>query len=103
MYAVIASGGKQYRVVPGDIIRLEKLPGEEGSSVEFDRILMINDGEHIKIGTPFIEGSTVSGKVRSHGRNRKIQILKFQRRKQYRKQMGHRQPYTEVEITTISS
>lgn len=103
MYAVIASGGKQYRVTAGDIIRIERLPVEEGASIDFDRVLMINDGEHIKIGTPFVEGGSVSGKVKSQGRHRKIEILKFQRRKQYRKQMGHRQTYTEVEITTISS
>jgi large subunit ribosomal protein L21 len=103
MYAVIASGGKQYRVAPGDIIRLEKLPVEEGSSVNFDSVLMVSDGENIKIGNPFVAGSTVSGKVRSQSRSRKVQIVKFQRRKQYRKQMGHRQPFTEVEITTISS
>jgi large subunit ribosomal protein L21 len=103
MYAVIVSGGKQYRVAPGDVIRLEKLPAEEGSSVDFDRVLMVNDGESIKIGTPLVEGSTVSGKVKSQGRSKKVLILKFKRRKQYRKQRGHRQDYTEVEITAINS
>ncbi len=103
MYAVIASGGKQYRVAPGDTIRIEKLSAEEGSSVDFSDVLMVSDGERITVGTPFVEGSTVTGKVKSQGRGKKIQVLKFHRRKQYRKQMGHRQAYTEVEITAINS
>ncbi len=103
MYAVIASGGKQYRVAPGDIIRVEKLSAEEGSSVDFSNVLMVNDGEHINVGTPFVEGSTVSAKVKYQGRGKKIQVLKFHRRKQYKKSMGHRQAYTEVEITAINS
>ena len=103
MYAVIASGGKQYRVAPGDVVRVEKLSAEEGSSVEFRNVLMVSDGEHTNVGTPFLEGSTVSGIVKSQGRGRKIQILKFHRRKQYKKLLGHRQAYTEVEITAIKN
>jgi large subunit ribosomal protein L21 len=103
MYAVIASGGKQYRVAPGDVIRVEKLSAEEGSNVDFSNVLMINDGESISVGTPFVEGSSVTAKVKSQGRGKKIQILKFHRRKQYRKLTGHRQAYTEVEITAINS
>ena len=103
MYAVIASGGKQYKVSPGDVVRVEKLSAEEGSNVEFNNVLMIKDGENINVGTPFLEGGKVSGVVKSQGRDKKIQVLKFHRRKQYKKLIGHRQAYTEVEITAISS
>ena len=103
MYAVISTGGKQYRIEQGDVIRVEKLDGEEGASVDFDRVLMIGDGEEVTVGTPYIEGSVVSGAIKNHGRGKKIQIVKFRRRKNYRKQMGHRQAYTEVEITDIKT
>ncbi|HHJ11748.1 MAG TPA: 50S ribosomal protein L21 [Chromatiales bacterium] len=103
MYAVIATGGKQYRVAEGDTLRIEKLDAEEGSTVEFDTVLMVGEGEDVKIGTPVVEGARVSATVKAHGRGKKIEIIKFRRRKHHRKQMGHRQDYTEVQITGISA
>ena len=102
MYAVIKSGGKQYRVAPGDKLRVESLTAEEGATLELDQVMMIADGDDVKIGTPFIEGGKVSAVVKAHGRGKKIEIVKFRRRKHHRKQMGHRQHYTELEITGIS-
>ena len=101
MYAVIKTGGKQYRVAQGDILRVEKLTADVGASVNFDRVLMVADGDNISIGTPFIDGGKVTATIRSQGRSDKIKIIKFRRRKNYRRQMGHRQSYTEVEITGI--
>jgi large subunit ribosomal protein L21 len=101
MYAVIKTGGKQYKVSQGDTIRVEKLPAAEGDSIAFDTVLMIADGDKIQLGSPTIEGSSVSANVIKHGRGKKIEIIKFRRRKHYRKQAGHRQSYTEVEITAI--
>jgi large subunit ribosomal protein L21 len=101
MYAVIKTGGKQYRVAQGDVLRVEKLTADVGASIDLDRVLMVADGDNVSIGTPFIEGSKVTATVRSHGRGDKIKIIKFRRRKHYRKQMGHRQSYTEIEITGI--
>jgi large subunit ribosomal protein L21 len=101
MYAVIKTGGKQYRVAQGDVLRVEKLTADVGASIDLDRVLMVADGDNVSIGTPFIEGSKVTATVRSHGRGDKIKIIKFRRRKHYRKQMGHRQSYTEIEITSI--
>ena len=103
MYAVISTGGKQYRIAQGDVIRVEKLDGDEGSSVDFDRVLMIGNGDEVTVGTPYIEGSVVSGTIKNHGRGEKILVVKFRRRKNYRKQMGHRQAYTDVEITDIKT
>ncbi len=102
MYAVIATGGKQYRVSPGDTIRVEKLYYDEGAHVDFDQVLLIHDDESTSVGTPFVEGGKVTGVVKSHGRGKKIEVIKFQRRKHHRKQMGHRQAYTEIEITDIT-
>lgn len=102
MYAVIASGGKQYKVTEGQVVRVEKLDAEEGSSVELDRVLMIADGEDLKIGTPYLDGGKVSAKVKAHGRDKKVEIMKFHRRKHYQKKTGHRQYYTDLEITGIS-
>ncbi|MBA2408592.1 MAG: 50S ribosomal protein L21 [Gammaproteobacteria bacterium] len=101
MHAVIKTGGKQYRVTQGDVLRVEKLVSEVGASVDFEQVLMVTDGDDISIGTPFIDGGKVTAKVRSHGRGDKIKIVKFRRRKHYRRQMGHRQSYTEIEITGI--
>jgi large subunit ribosomal protein L21 len=101
MYAVIKTGGKQYRVTQGDVLRVEKLDSDVGASVDFDQVLMVTDGDNISIGAPFIDGGKVTAKVRSHGRGDKIKIIKFRRRKHYRRQMGHRQSYTEIEITGI--
>ncbi|MCG5501349.1 50S ribosomal protein L21 [Ectothiorhodospira lacustris] len=102
MYAVIATGGKQYRVAQGDVIRVEKLDAESGASVEFDNVLLVGSGEDVKVGAPFVEGGKVTASVKSHGRADKVEIIKFRRRKHSRKHMGHRQHFTEVEITSIS-
>jgi len=102
MYAVIESGGKQHRVISGELLKLEKLDLPEGKSFDFDKVMMIADGEDIQIGTPYLQDGKVTAEVISHGRAKKINIIKFSRRKQYRKQAGHRQGYTEVKITDIS-
>jgi large subunit ribosomal protein L21 len=102
MYAVIQSGGKQYKVATGDKLRVELLDSAEGDTVELDSVLLIADGDAVKVGTPYIEGGKVSAVVKGHGRGKKIEIVKFRRRKHHRKQMGHRQHYTELEITSIS-
>ncbi|CAG9295623.1 MULTISPECIES: 50S ribosomal protein L21 [Celerinatantimonas] len=103
MYAVIQSGGKQHRVAEGQTIRLEKLEVETGATVEFDNVLMIANGEDVKIGAPYVEGSKVTAEVVSHGRGDKVKIVKFRRRKHARKQAGHRQWFTEVRITGINA
>jgi large subunit ribosomal protein L21 len=102
MYAVIESGGKQHRVVEGETLKLEKIETPTGETVEFDKVLMVG-GEDLKIGTPLVEGSKVTAEVVAHGRHKKITIIKFNRRKHYRKQTGHRQWFTEVKITGISA
>jgi large subunit ribosomal protein L21 len=102
MYAVIKTGGKQYRVSQGDTLRLETLEAGTGDSIEFDQVLMVGEGADVKIGTPFLEGGKVTATVKSHGRGKKVEIIKFRRRKHHMKRMGHRQNYTEVEITGIS-
>lgn len=102
MYAVIQSGGKQYRVTEGATLRVEKLNAEEGASVDLDKVLMIGAGEDVKIGAPYIDGGKVTATVKSHGRGKKVNILKFKRRKQHLKRQGHRQWYTELEITGIN-
>ncbi len=103
MYAVIKTGGKQYKVSEGDILRVEKLDAEEGSTVELDNVLMLGNGDDIQVGAPLIEGAHVSATVKSQGRGKKITIIKFKRRKHYRRQAGHRQSFTELEITGISA
>jgi large subunit ribosomal protein L21 len=102
MYAVIKTGGKQYRVTQGETLRVETLDAGEGDSVEFDHVLMVGEGEEVKIGTPLLDGGKVTATVKSHGRAKKVEIIKFRRRKHHMKRMGHRQNYTEVEITGIS-
>ncbi len=104
MYAVIETGGKQYRVSEGDVIRIEKLEAEAGAAVEFDRILLLGrDGNAPLMGTPFVPGGKVTGTVKALGRHDKIFIFKLRRRKNYRRRAGHRQAYTEVQITGIRS
>jgi large subunit ribosomal protein L21 len=103
MYAVIKSGGKQHRVQEGEFLRLEKLNVATGESIDFDEVLMVADGDNIKIGAPLVEGGKVTAEVLSHGRADKVKIIKFNRRKHSRKQMGHRQWFTEVKITGISA
>ncbi|HHJ80798.1 MAG TPA: 50S ribosomal protein L21 [Candidatus Tenderia electrophaga] len=102
MYAVIVTGGKQYRVAEGDVVRVESLPVEEGGVVEIDKVLMVTNGDDVKVGAPYIEGGKVTATVAAHGRGDKIKIIKFRRRKHSRKQMGHRQNYTELKITGIA-
>ena len=103
MYAVIESGGKQHRVVEGETLKLEKIEAATGDTVEFDKVLMVGGGDSIKIGTPVVAGSKVTAEVVGHGRHQKIRIVKFNRRKHYRKETGHRQWFTEVKITGISA
>lgn len=102
MYAVIKTGGKQYRVAAGDKLRVETLNAAEGDSIELNDVLMVADGDDVKIGAPIVEGASVSATVKAHGRGKKIEIVKFRRRKHSRKQQGHRQNYTELEITAIN-
>ncbi|WP_333795756.1 50S ribosomal protein L21 [Rheinheimera sp.] len=102
MYAVFQSGGKQHRVTEGQTLRLEKLDLEKGATVEFAALMIVN-GEEVKIGTPLVEGSKVIAEVVDHDRGDKVKIVKFRRRKHYRKQAGHRQWFTEVKITGISA
>jgi len=102
MYAVVETGGKQYRVAVGDVLRVEKLEIPEGGAVNLDKVLMVADGGSVRVGTPNLAGSAVTATVKAHGRGDKIRIFKFRRRKHYRKSQGHRQHYTEIEITAIS-
>ncbi|KGI77924.1 50S ribosomal protein L21 [Oleiagrimonas soli] len=102
MYAVIKTGGKQYRVMQGEYLRVEKLEAEVDSTIEFDQVLLVGEGENVTVGAPIIEGATVSAKILSHGRGKKVRIVKFRRRKHHKKQQGHRQHYTEIEITGIA-
>jgi large subunit ribosomal protein L21 len=103
MYAVFKTGGKQYRATTGDVIKVEKIEAEKGATLELDQVLMVGEGEDVKIGTPFLEGGKVTATVLDHGRRDKINVIKFKRRKNYRKQMGHRQYFTQIEITGIDA
>ena len=103
MYAVIESGGKQHRVVEGETLKLEKLEVATGETLEFDKVLLVNDGSAAKVGTPLVVGAKVTAEVVAHGRHDKVKIVKFRRRKHSMKQAGHRQWYTEVKITGISA
>ena len=103
MYAVVRSGGKQYRVSPGGSVRVEKLSGEVGSKVTLDEVLMIGGEGDVKIGTPTVDGASVSGTITAQGRSDKIRVFKMKRRKGYRRTQGHRQDYTEIAIDGISS
>lgn len=102
MHAVIVTGGKQYRVCEGDKVRVEILSAEQGSNVEFDQVLLMSDGEGTAVGRPYVENGKVTAKVKGHGRAKKVHIVKFRRRKGYMRRQGHRQSYTELEITEIS-
>jgi len=103
MYAVIKTGGKQYKVTEGETLKVESLNADEGSSVELDKVLMVINGDDVKIGTPFLDSAKVTASVVGNGRHKKVKIVKFKRRKHYRKQMGHRQNYTEIKIDKISA
>lgn len=101
MHAVIRTGGKQYRVAEGDVVRVEKLDAEQGSTIELSDVLLISDGDNVQIGTPVLEGRVVSAEVQAHARADKISVIKFKRRKKYRRSHGHRQHYTQLKITSI--
>ena len=101
MYAVIQSGGKQYRVKSGEQVRVEMLVAEVGAAVSFDRVLMLGEGDGARVGAPFVDGAAVKATVVSHGRGEKIRIFKLRRRKHFQKSQGHRQSYTEVRIDEI--
>jgi large subunit ribosomal protein L21 len=101
MYAVIVSGGKQYRVAVGDVLRVETLPVAAGETVNLDQVLLVANGDDVRVGSPTVSGASVTATVRAHGRGEKIHIFKMRRRKHYRKHTGHRQNYTELEITGI--
>ena len=103
MYAVFTTGGKQYRATTGDKLRVEKLEVEKGATVELDQVLMVGEGEDVVIGTPLVDGGKVLATVVKHGRGDKVKIIKFKRRKHHRKQMGHRQYFTQIEITGIDA
>jgi large subunit ribosomal protein L21 len=102
MYAIIESGGKQHRVIEGETLKLEKIEVATGETVEFDKVLMVG-GDTIRIGTPLVTGSKVTAEVIAHGRHKKVKIIKFNRRKHYRRETGHRQWFTEVKITAITA
>tara|TARA_B100000674_G_C37417284_1_gene723412 strand:- start:65 stop:379 length:315 start_codon:yes stop_codon:yes gene_type:complete len=102
MYAVIQTGGKQYRVSEGSKLRVEKIRADAGSSIELDKVLMISDDNGVKVGDPYLSGGRVTAMIKVHGRGKKVKIMKFKRRKHHMKRQGHRQAYTELEVTGIS-
>ena len=102
MNAIIVTGGKQYTVAEGDVVYIEKLPVEAGETVKFDQVLAILDGENTKFGAPVVEGAAVEAKVVKNGKGKKIDIIKYKAKKGEKKHIGHRQPYTKVEITKIA-
>jgi len=101
MYAVFKTGGKQYRATAGDILKVEKIEAETGSTIDLDNVLMVGEGSDVQVGSPYLEGASVTAKVLEQGRHDKIMIIKFQRRKHHRKQMGHRQYYTCIQIEDV--
>lgn len=103
MYAVVKSGGKQYRVAAGEKLRIEQIAGDVGSEVVLDQVLMLADGDAVTVGTPLVSGASVKATVLAHGRADKVTIFKLRRRKHYQKRQGHRQNYTEIKIDTISA
>jgi len=102
VYAVFRTGGKQYRASKGDRIRVERLDAEEGDSVEFGEVLLVGEGSKVKLGSPLVSGGKVKAKVTEQGRDKKVMVIKFKRRKNYKREKGHRQHFTEVEITSIT-
>jgi len=101
MYAVFKTGGKQYRAATGDTLKVEKIEAEKGATIELDQVLMVGEGEAVKIGAPYLQGGKVTARVVDHGRADKVKIIKFKRRKHHMKHMGHRQYFTQIEITGI--
>ena len=103
MYAVIEACGKQYKVTKGDVVFFEKLDEEEGKKVTFDKVVLVSDNGKVEVGTPYVKGIKVEGKVVAHGKGKKIIVFKYKPKKNYRRKQGHRQPYTKVEITDIKT
>lgn len=103
MYAIIETGGKQYKVREGETIRVEKLVNEAGETVTFDKVLAVSNGEMVTFGTPFVKDATVEGKVVEHGKEAKIIVFKYKPKKNYRRKQGHRQPFTKVQIEKINA
>lgn len=103
MYAVVRTGGKQYRLRVGDSVKVEKLPDEVGNIVELSQILMVSDGSEVKVGTPLVAGASVKAEIVGHGRDKKIRVFKMKRRKKYRRTQGHRQAFTQLKITEINA
>ncbi len=101
MYAIVVTGGKQYRVAKDQVIRVEKIEMGEGETFNFDKVLLVGEGEQLKIGAPYLAGSKVVAQIMSHGRADKVNIIKFRRRKHHMKRQGHRQHYTDLKITSI--
>ena len=101
MYAVIKTGGKQYRVAPGEKIKIEQIPADVGAQIVLDQVLMVADGDAVQVGNPLVAGAKVSATVLGHGRGEKVKIFKMRRRKHYQKHQGHRQNYTELRIDSI--
>ncbi|MES0446621.1 MAG: 50S ribosomal protein L21 [Desulfobacterales bacterium] len=103
MYAIVNTGGKQYKIQQGDVLRVEKIPGEVGSPVSFDKVLMFSDGENVNIGRPVLDNVAVKGHIVDQGKGKKIIVFKYKRRKRYRRKLGHRQQYTEIKIDSIEA
>ena len=102
MFAVFESGGKQHRVIEGEVVRLERLDGNPGDNIEFERVLIVAEGDNVSVGSPYVDGGKVTGEVVGQGRDDKVRVVKFKRRKNYLRRAGHRQHYTEVKITGIT-
>ncbi len=103
MYAVIKTGGKQYRVIQGETLKIETIPGDVGSAIVLDKVLMVSNGDTVSVGKPMLSGATVTATIISIGRGKKVTIFKMRRRKHYQKHQGHRQSYTEIRIDSISA
>lgn len=103
MFAIIRTGGKQYRVSPKQVLKIEKLLDKEGKAIFFKEVLLVSDGKQVDIGMPFVKGARVEGKIRAHGKAKKVIVFRYKSKTRYRKKKGHRQPYTEVEITKITT
>jgi large subunit ribosomal protein L21 len=103
MYAIVKSGGKQYKIQEGDIIRVEKIPGDLNNPVSLDKVLMFSDGENVRIGQPALDDVTVKGHIVEQGKGKKILVFKYKRRKRYRRKQGHRQQYTAIKIDQIEA